>query len=77
MRRRIDSDGDVDVDADEDGDDDDGLENVVNNGEAVADSVDLRVAKRGYSGNEEQPHQDADSELNLFFLHEMERREIQ
>lgn len=70
MRVRFDSDGDVDVDADENGDDDDGLEDVVDDREAVAESVDLRVAEGGDSGDEEQTHQDADSELDLFFLNE-------
>ena len=70
MRRRYDSNRDVDVDADEDRDDDDGLEDVVDDGEAVAETVDLRVAERRNSGDEEQPHQDTHSELDFFFLDE-------
>ena len=70
MRGRHDSNRDVDVDADEDRDDDDGLEDVVDDGEAVAETVDLRVAEGGDAGDEEQSHQDTHSELNLFFLDE-------
>ena len=56
MRRWHDSNRDVDVDADEDGDDDDGLEDVVDDREAVAETVDLRVAEGGDSSDEEQSH---------------------
>ena len=76
MRRRRDADGDVDVDADEDGDDDDGLEDVVDDGEAVAEPVDLRVAEGGDAGDEEETHQDTNSELDLFFLDERRRRQL-